>query len=51
LAKNDDVSAEISTAPASAVPIDAPRLVTVFCRPPTSPLRSSGTDDTVTAPS
>ena len=41
----------MSTAPASAVPIEAPRLVPVFCRPPTSPLCSSGTDDTVTAPS
>ena len=46
--RNDDVSAEMSTAPASAVPTDAPRLVTVFWRPPTSPLCSSGTDDTVT---
>ena len=45
------MSAEISTAPASAVPIDAPRLVTVFCSPPTSPLCSSGTDETVTLPS
>ena len=36
------------TAPASAVPIDAPRFVAVFCRPPTSLLCSSGTDDTVT---
>ena len=36
--RNDADSAEISTAPASAVPIDAPRLVTVFCTPPTSPL-------------
>ena len=42
--KNDVVSADISTAPASAVPIDAPRFVKVFCSPPTSPLRSSGTD-------
>jgi hypothetical protein len=33
------------------VRIDAPRVVTVFCTPPTSPLRSSGADDTVTAPS
>jgi hypothetical protein len=45
------VSAEISTAPASAVPIDAPRFVNVFCRPPTSPVCSSGTDETVTLPS
>ena len=49
--RNDAPSAEMSTAPATAVPMDAPRLVTVFCRPPTSPLRSSGTEDTVTAPS
>ena len=48
---NDVVRVAISTAPASAVPIDAPRLVTVFWRPPTSPLCSSGTDDTVTLPS
>ena len=41
----------MSTAPASAVPIDAPRLVRVFCSPPTSPVCSSGTDDTVTLPS
>ena len=38
-------------APASAVPIDAPSWVPVFCRPPTSPLCSSGTADTVTLPS
>ena len=43
--------AAISTAPASAVPIEAPRLVTVFCNPPTSPLCSSETEDTVTLPS
>ena len=49
--KNDAVIAEMSTAPASAVPIDAPSWVPVFCRPPTSPLFSSGTDETVTAPS
>ena len=49
--RNEAVSAEISTAPASAVPIEAPRLVTVFCRPPTSPVCSSGTAETVTAPS
>jgi hypothetical protein len=49
--KNVDVSAPMSTAPASAVPSDAPRLVIVFCTPPTSPLCSSGTDDTVTLPS
>ena len=49
--RNDVVRAEMSTAPASAVPIDAPRFVTVFCRPPTSPACSSGTEDTVTLPS
>ena len=49
--RNDAVSAEMSTAPASAVPIDAPRFVTVFCSPPTSPLCSSGTDDDGHAPS
>ena len=49
--RNEAVRAEMSTAPARAVPIEAPRLVTVFCRPPTSPLCSSGTDETVTAPS
>ena len=49
--KNDEVSAEMSTAPASAVPMEAPRLVTVFCRPPTSGLCSSLTAETVTAPS
>ncbi len=49
--RNDAVSAEMSTAPASAVPIDAPSWVPVFCRPPTSPLCSSGTADTVTLPS
>ncbi len=48
---NDAVSAEMSTAPASAVPIDAPSCVPVFWIPPTSPLCSSGTADTVTAPS
>ena len=36
LPMNDAVSALISTAPASAVPSDAPRLVIVFCTPPTS---------------
>src|SRR5262249_779469 len=46
--RNDEVSAEMSTAPASAVPMDAPRLVTVFWIPPTSPLCSSGTAETVT---
>src|SRR6516165_8882302 len=37
--------------PARAVPMDAPRLVAVFCKPPTSPLCSSGRADTVTLPS
>ena len=41
----------MSTAPASAVPIDAPRFVMVFWMPPTWPVCSSGTDETVTAPS
>src|SRR5215470_6958823 len=49
--KNEVVSAEISTAPARAVPTEAPRLVMVFCNPPTSALCSSGTADTVTLPS
>ena len=35
----------------SAVPSDAPRLVAVFWMPPTSGARSSGRDETVTAPS
>ena len=33
------------------MPIEAPRLVPVFCSPPTSGLSSSGTADTVTLPS
>ncbi len=37
--------------PTSAVPSEAPMLVAVFCSPPTSGLSSSGTADTVTAPS
>src|SRR5664280_1045241 len=41
----------INTDPISAVPIEAPRLVAVFCRPPTSAVSSSETADTVTAPS
>ena len=49
--KNDAVSAEMSTAPARAVPIEAPSWVPVFWSPPTSPLCSSGTAETVTAPS
>ena len=43
------VSTAMRTAPASAVPMEAPRFVTVFWIPPTSPLCESGTDDTVTA--
>ena len=49
--KNELESAEMRTAPANAVPMDSPRLEAVFWMPPTSPLCSSGTDDTVTAPS
>ncbi len=49
--KNEVVNAEMSTAPASAVPIEAPSWVPVFWSPPTSPDCSSGTEDTVTAPS
>ena len=47
---NAVVRLAISTAPTSAVPSDAPRLVAVFCSPPTSPLWVSGTADAVTAP-
>src|SRR5262250_489979 len=49
--RKEVVSAEMSTAPASAVPMEAPRLVTVFWTPPTSPLCSSDTAETVTLPS
>ena len=42
---------EIRIEPARAVPIDAPRFVIVFWTPPTSELCSSGTAETVTAPS
>ena len=38
--KNAAVIAEMSTAPARAVPIDAPSWVPVFWSPPTSPLFS-----------
>ena len=38
-------------APTSAVPSEIPRFENVFWRPPTSPLCSSGSADTVTAPS
>ena len=49
--RNEVVSVAMRMAPASAVPIEAPRLVPVFWSPPTSLLCSSGTDDTVTLPS
>ena len=49
--RNADVSVAISSEPASAVPSEAPRLVIVFWTPPTSGLSSSGTAETVTAPS
>ncbi|GAA3071596.1 hypothetical protein GCM10020254_14240 [Streptomyces goshikiensis] len=49
--RNELVSTAIMMDPARAVPIEAPRLVEVFWMPPTSELRSSGTADTVTAPS
>ncbi len=45
------VKVAIRTEPARAVPSEAPRFVEVFCKPPTSPLTSSGTEETVTAPS
>ena len=51
LPRNVVVSTAIRTVPASAVPMEAPRLVTVFWIPPTSPLCEVGTDDTVTLPS
>ena len=41
----------ISTEPISAVPNEAPRLVAVFCSPPTSAVSASDTAETVTAPS
>ena len=50
-ARNDDATAAIISEPAIAVPIDAPRFVAVFWMPPTSGLWSSGTAETVTAPS
>ncbi len=49
--KNEAVSVEMRTAPASAVPIEMPRFDAVFWSPPTSPLSSSGSAETVTAPS
>ena len=50
-ARNDEVRPAISKDPARAVPSEAPRLVAVFCSPPTCSLSLSGTADTVTAPS
>ena len=50
-AENDEVVAASRLEPARAVPIDAPRFVIVFCTPPTSGAWSSGTAETVTAPS
>ena len=49
--RKDELRAAMTIAPVSAVPTEMPRLVTVFCRPPTSPLCSSGTEETVTLPS
>ena len=49
--ENDTASAPIRSEPAIAVPSEAPRFVIVFWTPPTSGLSSSGTADTVTAPS
>ena len=51
LARNAVETAAIMIEPASAVPSEAPRFVIVFWTPPTSGLSSSGTADTVTAPS
>ena len=50
-ARNEDVSVAIRIEPARAVPSEAPRFVIVFWTPPTSGLSSSGTAETVTAPS
>ena len=49
--RKEAVRAAIRTEPARAVPSDAPNWLAVFWRPPTSGLSSSGTADTVTAPS
>ena len=49
--RKEELRAAMMIAPVSAVPTEMPRLVTVFCRPPTSPLCSSGTEETVTLPS
>src|ERR687897_477787 len=51
LVRNADVNEAIISEPASAVPSDAPRFVMVFWTPPTTGLSSSGTAETVTAPS
>ena len=48
LVTKDELSVAIRIAPASAVPIEAPRFVIVFWTPPTSELCSSGTAETVT---
>ena len=45
-----DAWVAMEVAATSAVPREAPRLVKVFWRPPTSALRSSGWAETVTAP-
>ena len=49
--RNDAVSAEMRTAPASAVPIDAPSCVPVFWIPHLAALFIGHRADTVTAPS
>ena len=46
-----EVRPAMSTAPTTAVPSEAPKLVKVFWRPPTSALWLSGAPETVTAPS
>src|SRR5664280_832519 len=48
---NDVVRLPMRTAPTRAVPREAPKLVKVFWRPPTSALMLSGRAETVTAPS
>ena len=48
--KNDAVSADIRTAPASAVPSEIPRFENVFWRPPTSPLCSIAASTTAGGP-
>ncbi len=51
LVRKEDVSAAIMIDPASAVPMEEPRLVTAFWTPPTSADCACGTADTVIAPS